>query len=261
MSMKSMKLIMENWKRFELNTSNCRPVLISENNKTTKVDFHMLLERNDSGVLSDDHLTTILIEDFDREYQSILEEGAISKIGNFFSDQIGKAKALLERGKLQGLILLNKIKDSLMAFKADHPIVFKVGIVLLGSLAGFLLMEMLSGAQAHAAITNIEPDALKAVAGGTKEILSQAMREGNFETAQTLKTALDALIKAHQMKDEIQFAEFVNSLPADAESGLRSGIELAKSYMSEAAAAGEGTEAESTLKHLIRIGDFVLKSK
>ena len=149
--MSDMKLILESWKRFEESASydNYSPVILFENNQKTEVDFITLIESKD---LSSDQLTAILTESFDYELNALLEEGLLDKISGFVSNTMGKAKALLQRGKLQGLILLNKLKDAASKFQQKHPKIAKAIVMLVTAAAAYFLLDFMTGAQAQAAI-------------------------------------------------------------------------------------------------------------
>ena len=258
--MSDMKLILESWKRFEESASydNYSPVILFENDQKTEVDFITLIENKD---LSDSELTTVLTESFDYELASVLEEGMAEKISGFVSNTIGKAKALLQRGKLQGFMLLNKLKDAATKFQTEHPKVAKAVVMLVTAAAAYFLMDFLTGAQAHAAITDIPLETLQVITGATDSLQSAAMEAGNMEAAQALEVAVQGLKKGHQIETEMQFKQVMDALPENSAKGLRDAIDFVSKLSQEAKAAGEGSEAEAMLKSAKAVGELILKSK
>jgi len=258
--MSDMKLILETWKRFEETTSYeaYAPVILFENDQKTEVDFLTLLERKD---LTESQLTTMLTESFDYGLASVLEEGLLDKISGFISDTLGKAKALLQRGKLQGLILLNKLKDAASNFQNEHPKIAKAVVILVTAAAAYFLMDFLSGAQAHAAISDVPLEALQVITGATDSLQTAAMESGNMDVAQSLEVAVQALKKGHQIENEVQFSQVMDSLPKPSQDGLRKALDFVSKLSQEAKAEGAGSEAEAMLKSAKAVGEIILKSK
>jgi hypothetical protein len=234
--MSDMKLIMETWKRFEESSSSSdfSPVILFENNQKTEVDFLTLIESKD---LSSDQLTAVLTESFDYELNTLLEEGLLDKISGFVSNTMGKAKALLERGKLQ---------DAASKFQQKHPKIAKAVVMLATAAAAYFLLDFMTGAQAHAAITDVPLDAMQA---------------GNMEAAQALEVAVQGLKKGHQIETEMQFKQLMDALPQPSRQGLQDAIEFVSKLSQEAKADGAGSEAEAMLKSAKAVGELILKSK
>jgi hypothetical protein len=258
--MSDMKLIMETWKRFEESSSSSdfSPVILFENNQKTEVDFLTLIESKD---LSSDQLTAVLTESFDYELNTLLEEGLLDKISGFVSNTMGKAKALLERGKLQGLVLLNKLSDAASKFQQKHPKIAKAVVMLATAAAAYFLLDFMTGAQAHAAITDVPLETLQVITGATDSLQSAAMQAGNMEAAQALEVAVQGLKKGHQIETEMQFKQLMDALPQPSRQGLQDAIEFVSKLSQEAKADGAGSEAEAMLKSAKAVGELILKSK
>ena len=257
--MSDMKLILETWKRFEETTSYeaYAPVILFENDQKTEVDFLTLLERKD---LTDSQLTTMLTESFDYELASVLEEGMLDKISGFVSNTVNKAKALLKRGKLQGLMLLNKLKDSASKFQSKHPKIAKAIVILVTAAAAYFLMDFMSGSQAHAAISDMPLETLQVITGATDSLQTAAMEAGNIDAAQSLEVAVQAIKKGHQIETEMQFSQVMDSLPEPSQNGLRKALEFVSKLSKELKAKGAGSEAENILKAAKAVGEIILKS-
>jgi len=257
--MSDMKLILETWKRFEETTSYeaYAPVILFENDQKTEVDFLTLLERKD---LTDSQLTTMLTESFDYELASVLEEGMLDKISGFVSNTLNKAKALLERGKLQGLMLLNKLKDAASKFQSKHPKIAKAIVILVTATAAYFLMDFMSGAQAHAAISDMPLETLQVITGATDSLQTAAMEAGNIDAAQSLEVAVQAIKKGHQIETEMQFSQVMDSLPKPSQDGLRKALDFVSELSKELKAKGAGSEAETILKAAKAVGEIILKS-
>jgi len=256
-----MKLILETWKRFEntIEIQDYRPVILFENNQRTEIDFITLIERKD---LSDSSLSKILSESFDLELEEILKEGLLSKVGDFFSSTAMKAKALIERGKLQGLLLLNKLKDGLASMQKSHPKLFKIGIIVLTAIAAYFLMDILTGSEAHAAISDMDQDSLRLVAGSLETLSSEAMQQGNMEAGKALQTAIKGLQQAHQMEDEMKFSQYIDSIKGvseDAHTALTHAMEMGREVAREAGAGDE--DSRTFLTKILRLGKLVLSSQ
>ena len=258
--MSDMKLILESWKRFEESTSydNYLPVILFENNQKTEVDFITLIESKD---LSSDQLTTILTESFDYELNALLEEGLLDKISGFVSNTMGKAKALLQRGKLQGLILLNKLKDAASKFQQKHPKIAKAIVMLVTAAAAYFLLDFMTGAQAQAAITDLPLETLQVITGATDSLTDAAMQAGDMEAAKALEVAVQGLKKAHQVETEMQFSQVMDSLPQPSQKGLRSALDFVSKLSKELKAKGAGSEAEAILNTARAVGELILKSQ
>lgn len=258
--MSEMKSILESFKRFELSVSSetHSPVILFENNQKKEVDFITLIERKD---LSDQHLSNILTESFDYEYNALLEEGILNNISNFVSNTMNKAKTLIQRGKIQGLILLNKLKDSALKFQKEHPKVSKAIVILVTAAAAYFLIEFLAGSQAHAAITDIPLETLQVLTGATDQLVTAAAEAGNMDAAQALEVAVQGLKKGHQLESEMQFSKLMDALPSNSQEQLRKAIDFVSKLSSEARADGAGSEAEAMLKSARAIGELILKSK
>jgi len=258
--MSDMKLILESWKRFEESTSydNYSPVILFENNQKTEVDFITLIESKD---LSSDQLTTILTESFDYELNALLEEGLLDKISGFVSNTMGKAKALLQRGKLQGLILLNKLKDAASKFQQKHPKIAKAIVMLVTAAAAYFLLDFMTGAQAQAAITDLPLETLQVITGATDSLTDAAMQAGDMEAAKALEVAVQGLKKAHQVETEMQFSQVMDSLPQPSQKGLRSALDFVSKLSKELKAKGAGSEAEAILNTARAVGELILKSQ
>ena len=258
--MSDMKLILESWKRFEESASydNYSPVILFENNQKTEVDFITLIESKD---LSSDQLTAILTESFDYELNALLEEGLLDKISGFVSNTMGKAKALLQRGKLQGLILLNKLKDAASKFQQKHPKIAKAIVMLVTAAAAYFLLDFMTGAEAHAAITDVPLETLQVITGATDSLTDAAMQAGDMEAAKALEVAVQGLKKAHQVETEMQFSQVMDSLPQPSQKGLRSALDFVSKLSKELKAEGEGSEAEAILNTARAVGELILKSQ
>ena len=258
--MSDMKLILENWKRFEESASydNYSPVILFENDQKTEVDFITLIENKD---LSSDQLTAILTESFDYELNALLEEGLLDKISGFVSNTMGKAKALLQRGKLQGLILLNKLKDAASKFQQKHPKIAKAIVMLVTAAAAYFLLDFMTGAEAHAAITDVPLETLQVITGATDSLTDAAMQAGDMEAAKALEVAVQGLKKAHQVETEMQFSQVMDSLPQPSQKGLRSALDFVSKLSKELKAEGEGSEAEAILNTARAVGELILKSQ
>mgnify|MGYP003633932306 FL=1 len=258
--MSNMKIILETWKRFEESGSCERysPVILIENNRRTETDFLTLLERKD---ISESQLTTILTESFDYELALVLKEGMLDNISGFISNTMNKAKALLERGKLQGLILLNKLKDTAAKLQGKHPKIAKAVVILVTAAAAYFLMDFLSGSQAHAVVTDLPLATLEIVAGAADQLTDAAMQAGNMEAAQALEVAVQGLKKGHQIESEMSFSQLIDSLPSNSQEQLQSAIDFVSKLSKEARAEGAGGDAEAILKTARRVGEIILKSK
>ena len=257
--MSDMKLILETWKRFEesTNSDNYSPVTLFENSQKTEIDFITLIERKD---ISETRLTDILVESYDYEYNLVLQEGLLDNISEFVSNTLNKAKKLLQAGKLQGLILLNKLKDTALKFQKDHPKVTKAVIILVTAAAAFFLIDFMTGAQAHAAIIDIPIETLQVITGAADQLSTAAAQAGNMEAAQALEVALQGLKKGHQIENEINFSQLMDTLPANSKEQLRNALDFVSKLSKEASAAGSGSEAEAILKSARAIGRIILKS-
>lgn len=258
--MSDMKLILESWKRFEESASydNYSPVILFENDQKTEVDFITLIESKD---LSSDQLTAILTESFDYELNALLEEGLLDKISGFVSNTMGKAKALLQRGKLQGLILLNKLKDAASKFQQKHPKIAKAIVMLVTAAAAYFLLDFMTGAEAHAAITDVPLETLQVITGATDSLTDAAMQAGDMEAAKALEVAVQGLKKAHQVETEMQFSQVMDSLPQPSQKGLRSALNFVSKLSKELKAKGAGSEAEAILNTAKAVGELILKSQ
>ena len=258
--MSDMKLILESWKRFEESASydNYSPVILFENDQKTEVDFITLIESKD---LSSDQLTAILTESFDYELNALLEEGLLDKISGFVSNTMGKAKALLQRGKLQGLILLNKLKDAASKFQQKHPKIAKAIVMLVTAAAAYFLLDFMTGAEAHAAITDVPLETLQVITGATDSLTDAAMQAGDMEAAKALEVAVQGLKKAHQVETEMQFSQVMDSLPQPSQKGLRNALDFVSKLSKELKAKGAGSEAEAILNTARAVGELILKSQ
>ena len=258
--MSDMKLILESWKRFEESASydNYSPVILFENDQKTEVDFITLIESKD---LSSDQLTAILTESFDYELNALLEEGLLDKISGFVSNTMGKAKALLQRGKLQGLVLLNKLKDAASKFQQKHPKIAKAIVMLVTAAAAYFLLDFMTGAEAHAAITDVPLETLQVITGATDSLTDAAMQAGDMEAAKALEVAVQGLKKAHQVETEMQFSQVMDSLPQPSQKGLRSALDFVSKLSKELKAKGAGSEAEAILNTARAVGELILKSQ
>ena len=258
--MKNMKIILETWKRFE-ESSDCEnysPVTLIENNRRTKIDFLTLLERKD---ISESQLTTILTKSFDHELTSILKEGMLDSLSDFISNTMNKAKALLQRGKLQGLILLNKLKDSASKFQGEHPKIAKAVVILVAAAAAYFLMDFLAGAQAHAAIVDIDPGSLQVITGAVDSLQTAAMKAGDMDTAKALQIAIETLKKGHQTATEMQFSQVIDSMPDYSQVELRKAFDFISKLSQEAKAEGADSEAQAMLQSARAVGELILRSK
>ena len=255
-----MKLILETWKRYEesTNSDNYSPVILFENNQKTEIDFITLIERKD---ISEARLTNILVESYDYEYSLILQEGILDNISGFVSNTLNKAKKLLQAGKLQGLILLNKLKDTALKFQKDHPKITKAIVILVTAAAAYFLIDFLSGAQAHAVVTDLPLATLEIVAGAADQLTDAAMQAGNMEAAQALEVAVQGLKKGHQIESEMSFSQLIDALPSNSQEQLQSAIDFVSKLSREARAEGAGGDAEAILKTARRVGELILKSK
>ena len=255
--MNDMKLIMESWREYSVlieQKEDFGNVFLFENNQRTKIDFVTLLENKN---ISDTKLTEILLESYDYELDLVLKEGILDNITGFFNNALNKAKSLLERGKLQGLILLNKVKDSAAELQQEHPKVAKAIVIIVTAAAAYFLLDFLTGAEAHAAIVDIPIDALETIVGAADELGSAAMKAGNIDVAQGLKDATDALRKAHQIEDETQFSQVVDSLPEVSQEYLKHALGWIADMTKEAQAEG-GESAADALKTAQRLGNIIL---
>lgn len=257
--MSDMKLIMETWKRFEeLNSlNNLSPVILFENNKKTEVDFLTLIENKN---LNNTQLTNVLSESFDYELNEILQEGMLDKISGFVSSTVNKAKVLLQRGKLQGLMLLNKLSDSASKFQQKHPKIAKAVVMLATAAAAYFLLDFMTGAQAQAAITDVPLETLQVITGAADSLTDAAMQSGNMDAAQALEVAVQGLKKGHQIENEMQFSQLMDSLPKPSQESLKKALDFASTLSKEAKNQGAGSEAESILKTVRAVGEIILKS-
>ena len=202
-----MKLLMETWRSFEkkLSDGSHTPVVLFENNKRREIDFITLIERKD---ITDAELTNILTESYDNELKEALEEGMI---GDFISDTLNKAKSLVARGKLQGLMLFNKLKDTVYNFKSEHPTIFKAAIIILGAAAAYLAIDFLLNPEAQAVVTDMPMETQELIVGALQEFGSVAQEEGATDTYVAIQKSISAFQRAHQTATEMEFSEFANS--------------------------------------------------
>jgi len=258
--MNDMKLIMENWNKYSTLTEQREDfgnVFLFENNQRTKIDFVTLLENKN---ISDRRLTEILLESYDYELDLVLKENILDNITGFFKNALNKAKSLLERGKLQGLILLNKVKESAMKLQQEHPKVAKAIVILVAAAAAYFLMDFLTGAEAHAAVVDVPVEALQTITGAADSLGNAAMQAGDVESARALKIAVDALRKAHQVEDEMQFSQIMDSLPEVSQESLRHALGWIADMSKEAQTEG-GSAAADALRTAQSFGEIILKSK
>jgi hypothetical protein len=185
----------------------------------------------------------------------------LDSISGFISNTMNKAKALLERGKLQGLILLNKLKDTAAKLQGKHPKIAKAVVILVTAAAAYFLMDFLSGSQAHAAIVDMELGSLQVITGAGDSLASGAFDAGNMDAAQALQTAVEVLKKGHQVETEMQFSQVIDSMPKLSQDELQKAFDFISELSQEAKAGGDDSEARAMLDSARAVGELILRSK
>jgi hypothetical protein len=118
----------------------------------------------------------------------------------------------------------------------------------------------MTGAQAQAAITDMPLETLQVITGATDSLTDAAMQAGNMDAAQALEVAVQGLKKGHQVENEMQFSQLMDSLPKPSQQGLKKALDFVSTLSKEAKKQGAGSEAESILKAARAVGEIILKS-
>jgi hypothetical protein len=201
--MKDMKLILEDWRKYtekvEIN-QQFGSIYLLENNETTLRDFGTLLEDYDRGKISGDKLyevwyNSILYEHnlLNEGFKDVMQRtgkamGAVwDKIKNWTLEKSVQLFQMAQRGlekTIQGAqVLVNKVAD----FKVDHPVAFKIGMVVAVSIAIFALMSVLGSDSAHAAIkapgtsTGLTPGAQGQISDNAYEALRGLVSQAGMD--------------------------------------------------------------------------------
>jgi len=166
--MNDMKLIIENWRKYSTlieNDEGVGSIYLFENKTRVEKDFKILLEDFDNGKITEDALYEcwykstmyehkLLNEGFMDVMRSAGKEvsGAWEKTKDWVLKKSIQVWQLAKRG-IQAAIEGAKILiDAAADFKAEHPIAYRVTVVIALGIAMFALISALDSNQAQAAI-------------------------------------------------------------------------------------------------------------
>jgi len=174
---KDMKLIMETWRKFEETAKDKEThIFLFENKKPVKTNFNVLLEQYDSKQLTEDQLIKLWEDSFNYEYEQLLKEVDWEKeaemtadpdykpphergvgMGETVSDLVLKAsiqaRDLINRGGVLAIKALGGVARLIKRFGKRHPVLAKIALVTIMTMALTALMAAVSDPEALAQIT------------------------------------------------------------------------------------------------------------
>ena len=223
------KLIMENWNQYVSNINNVdNTIFVLKEGKYQEDNFDILLEKLDSGLMTESQLVEMLEASIDYEW-SLLEEQFLGKLAGKARDFLNKATEkindfvlkyslklmnLAQRSITAAVKGLSKLTGPLKRLMKSHPGWAKVGAGLVAVTVMTMILAA-AGGDAQAAVAGFNPgevmtqneiNAMKGLVGDMQEVL-RGMGVDKFDALEITVSAIEEIEKAAQAQEVIDLSK------------------------------------------------------
>ena len=227
MSNKNMKLILESWRAYSSNavaSDQVGSVYLFEGNNPVKSDFNLMLEKYDNGNISSDVLMEAwnksVLYEFDIMQEGVMDamksgvetvKGWWNKAKDWVLEKSIQLYQIAKRGIDGAVKGAQALIDKAAQFKSEHPVAFKILLVVALAISMFALMAALDSGTAQAAIKTtgtggMAPGAGEAPGGVISDVAYEALRGMVHQAGELEGAGMELRAEAINIIDKAQAA-------------------------------------------------------